>query len=612
MNDSKHKDNDGDSNDNEINDVISDFNINKRNNTSPEIEQLRKWAVKYRIPQAHLDPLLRILRIRLLPSLPLSSKTFLETTKASYCIEYMEDGDGSQCEFAYIGVKQGLISCINISAHETGIIELQINCDGLSLSKSSSRHIWPILCKVHSDLIFYEPFVVALYFGHSKPKTANNYLKKFILEMNELFENGLNIDDKRFIISIKCFICDTPARAFLKGTQGHVGFHACKGCNVIGRKERITTYPPTEGEPRTDASFRNFDDPDHHNNPSPLLFIVPPINMINVFILDFMHLGFLGVMSKLLNYWFLIVCDAKTRQSQTIKSEISRRLEQLRAQIPSDFQRKIRTLAEFTKYKATELKFFALYVGPIVLKDIFNEEMYQHFLLFHVALRLLWSKETARQSTIIAKLYLRLFCVSFISIYGEQSVTLNTHNLIHLADDVSNMGCSLSEMTAFPFENMLGKIKRQLRSPHHTIAQLCRRLYEEAAISQQAKLIPEIKIRKENHLEIKKMQYKGTLLSTKASDNMVLLKDNTIFEIKKIWRTEELMQLEGTVWDKRNVIYNYPVSSDEMHMWELRNCESDRRTTILLSDIKNKMMKLILNFSVQSEMRIFVISLLHE
>jgi len=306
----------------------------------------------------------------------------------------MEDGDGSQGEFAYIGVKRGLLSCINKFAHETGVIELQINCDGLSLSKSSLRHIWPILCEVHSDLAFYEPFVVGLYFGSTKPKTANNYFKKFILEMNELLENGLNIGNKHFTISIKCFICDTPARAFLKGTQRHVGFHTCERCNVIGRKVRITIYPLMEDELRTDASFRNFDDPDHHNSPSPLLFIVPPINMISVFILDFMHLGFLGAMSKLLNYWFL--SDAKTRQSQTAKSEISRR--QLRAQIPSDFQRKIRTLPEFTKYKATKLKFFALYVGPIILKDILNKQMYRHCLLFHVASRLLWSKKTARRS----------------------------------------------------------------------------------------------------------------------------------------------------------------------------------------------------------------------
>jgi len=121
---------------------------------------------------------------------------------------------------------------------------------------------------------------------------------------------------------------------------------------------------------------------------------------------------------------------------------------------------------------------------------------------------------------------------------------------------------------------MLGKIKRQLRSFHHTIAQLCRRLQEEAAISQQAKLIPEIKIRKANHLEIKKMQYKGTSLTTKAPDNMVLLKNNTILEIKKIWRTEQLIQLEGTIWDKRNnLIYNYPVSSDEMRMMRCGNFE---------------------------------------
>ncbi|XP_015113662.1 uncharacterized protein LOC107038865 isoform X1 [Diachasma alloeum] len=43
-----------------------------------EIKQLRIWALQYQIPPAHLEPLLVILRARLLPSLPRSAKIFLD------------------------------------------------------------------------------------------------------------------------------------------------------------------------------------------------------------------------------------------------------------------------------------------------------------------------------------------------------------------------------------------------------------------------------------------------------------------------------------------------------------------------------------------------------
>ena len=43
--------------------------------------------------------------------------------------------------------------------------------------------------------------------------------------------------------------------------------------------------------------------------------------------------------------------------------------------------------------------------------------------------------------------------------YGLNSQVLNVHHLLHVADDVKFMKCSLSFITAFPFENPLGKYK---------------------------------------------------------------------------------------------------------------------------------------------------------
>lgn len=58
-------------------------------------------------------------------------------------------------------------------------IELQINIDGLPISRSSSGQFWPILAKINTQNS--KPFVIGTYYGHKKP---DNYvfLKEFIDE----------------------------------------------------------------------------------------------------------------------------------------------------------------------------------------------------------------------------------------------------------------------------------------------------------------------------------------------------------------------------------------------------------------------------------------------
>lgn len=108
------------------------------------------------------------------------------------------------------------------------------------------------------------------------------------------------------------------------------------------------------------------------------------------------------------------------------------------------------------------------------------------------------------------------------------------------------------------------------------------------------------------------MQYKGSLLSSKAPDNVVLLKDNTIVEIKTIYHGEQFIMIEGKIWYLKSSIYNYPVSSNLLHMWELHSHVLNNNIIISLNEIQNKLMKLSLNFFIHSEIRIFAILLLHE
>src|SRR5436190_8717 len=52
-----------------------------------EILELQTWAIQNNIPHTVLDSLLKILKNRLLPTLPMSAKTFLKTTSVRFNIE---------------------------------------------------------------------------------------------------------------------------------------------------------------------------------------------------------------------------------------------------------------------------------------------------------------------------------------------------------------------------------------------------------------------------------------------------------------------------------------------------------------------------------------------
>ncbi|XP_015121933.1 LOW QUALITY PROTEIN: uncharacterized protein LOC107044531 [Diachasma alloeum] len=105
-------------------------------------------------------------------------------------------------------------------------------------------------------------------------------LRNFIDELDELHANGLMINGRLFRICIKAFVCDTPARALLKKIKGHGAYWACERCTVKGEYEQHRViYPGVDGEERTDESFREQRNPEHHTGVSPLLKAKPAISV---------------------------------------------------------------------------------------------------------------------------------------------------------------------------------------------------------------------------------------------------------------------------------------------------------------------------------------------
>ncbi|KAJ8675495.1 hypothetical protein QAD02_011281 [Eretmocerus hayati] len=136
--------------------------------------------------------------------------------------------DGSTGEFVYIGMEKKLQMIVKPALHTGKLLELAFGIDCFNSFKSNPRTVWSILCKIHKKEYIYTIFIVALYSGDSKPKSANDIFKKFVEERNRLLKNGIEIDGVIFKVKIELFICNTPAGAFLRRWIGHGAFNAYK------------------------------------------------------------------------------------------------------------------------------------------------------------------------------------------------------------------------------------------------------------------------------------------------------------------------------------------------------------------------------------------------
>ena len=449
----------------------------------PDIENKEKelsfdlgmWAASFSITMVAVSSLLDILRV-LHPSLPKDPRTLLKTPRTS-TVKTIEGGS-----YFHFGIVKSL-QHINLLPHfftssETLSISLQINIDGLPLQKSSTQQFWPILGRV-SIPFSSNPFLIGLFCGQSKPVNLNEYLKDFIEEMLEL-EKGpvkIDVDGKKYSVNIgiSCFVCDTPARAYIKQSKGHTGYYSCDKCIQKGEWHSKVTFLKTDAPLRTDHSFNDMIDANHHIGDTPLKKL--SIGMVTQFPLDFMHLVCLGVMKRILMFLIKSPVSDGIRLGMASINGISERLVEFKSFIPCEFSRQCRPLSDIERWKAVEFSQFLLYSGIVALKGNLSKSVYNNFLLFFVAIHCLASSDLNQSHADYAESSLKAFVKNAIKIYGRGFISYNVHSLIHIASDVKRFG-SVYNYSAFPFENFLGHLKRLIRKPHLPLQQVIRRIFE--------------------------------------------------------------------------------------------------------------------------------------
>jgi hypothetical protein len=358
---------------------------------------------------------------------------------------------------------------------EQGSVTLTWNTDGVPVSGSSKRAIWPIFCSVN-ELSFKERsknmILCGLWSGDKKPD-MNVFLKPFVDELTRLGSEGLvatfknGTTEKIFVFSGAISV-DTPARAMCQNLKQFNGRCGCAFCEMEGeRVERgrgsTRVYEEKEIEIVQRTHERFVEQACHATDKIPVmgvkgpsfLMLVPKLDIVDDFVVDYMHAGLLGVTRQMTKLWFEENDDrfSLKKKRAAIDSKI------LSIRPPKEIRRLPRSLIDSKFWKASEWRSFLLFYSPVVLQGEFPDtKYYKHWMLLVNGVLMLLQKKISKENVALAHLCLMKFVIQIPKLYGLQHVSYNMHLLTHLANTVLNWG-PLWASSAFAFEDANGRIK---------------------------------------------------------------------------------------------------------------------------------------------------------
>ncbi|KAB0803680.1 hypothetical protein PPYR_00650 [Photinus pyralis] len=554
-------------------------------------EKLRNWAISFNISHSAVTALLGILK---LPNLPKSSRTLLRTPR-DVTIKKMGSGN-----YWHNGLENCLLHYLRTSDNYLSNLELSFNVDGLPIYNSSKMEFWPILCSI-SNL---QPMVVGIYCGTTKPPSVKEFMTPFVDELKHLLKNGISVSKQHWTISIRCFICDTPARAFVKGVVNFNAYSGCTRCTVVGEyshESHRMSFPRTDLPRRTNNSFRERTDPDHHKEDSTPLEDLP-IDMIKDFpVGDSLHLLHLGIMKRCLIGWREGKFKKHSKWSVHDTDLITNFLH--RCKMPKEIHRAVRGLDTLAFWKGVEFRTFLLYIAPVILKDFLPVDVYQHFLMLFVAITICSSSRYSKYLK-VAESLLEKYIDKYIDIYGLDSITSNVHSLCHLVDDVERFG-ELETFSAYQYENKLYKIKRLLRTGNNPLAQAAKRI-QEIEISQNCDKhktpnpFPIVKKQIKSNLDELKhrlphcneffahIEVNDSLMFNYEEKNRWFLTKNQIVKMKCATKVDNNWCLYGSPLRKTEDFFETPIKSSRLNIF-MSTCEEEPAVLFPLADIECKL-----------------------
>lgn len=276
-------------------------------------------------------------------------------------------------------------------------------------------------------------------------------------------------------------MCRCSSKIFRNENLRHTGYHSCTRCFVEGEYlNKRTCFPYQEIKPRErshEGYITKVQEEHHVGNFLSDLMRIPGFDMVNSFPLDYMHLVTLGAMRKLINLWMHGPLTVRLPSWQVRK--ISNNMLSFKPSITNDFVRKPRKIEEVSRWKATELRTFLIYTGPLALKNILSERMYNNFMFLNISMTILLSSNIPKKLLKYANSLLNFFVSDFENIYGKHMVSHNIHGLIHICSDYERYG-HLDTCSCFVFENYMKTLKQMLRKYEKPLEQVIKRYQEKS------------------------------------------------------------------------------------------------------------------------------------
>ena len=124
--------------------------------------------------------------------------------------------------------------------------------------------------------------------------------------------------------------------------------------------------------------------------------------------------------------------------------------------LPDRVARAPRSISDYLKFfKASELRSFLLFYGPVVMKLYLPSPYYEHFFLLSEAIHILLLEEITSEQLKHAERLLTNFCANIEKLYGTWYELANIHLLLHLVESVRQLG-PLWTHSCFHFEDCNG------------------------------------------------------------------------------------------------------------------------------------------------------------
>ncbi|KAL7291599.1 hypothetical protein TKK_0014639 [Trichogramma kaykai] len=385
--------------------------------------------------------------------------------------------------------------------HKKSYVSLTFNSDGSPVFKSSKFSVWPIHVvpnEIPPDVRNSKPLRHLLWFGHDKPD-MHIMLRIFVEKINILSAEGrgLNLKLNGEIRNIKvyaiCCCVDTVARAPMQGTIQFNGYYGCNRClnrgkRVLHKKGYTIKYPlVTEIVPdRTMENTLDFAEQAVNTgrvvfgvkSASPLL-VLKEYDIIDGFVPDFMHVLPLGIVRQITEYWL----NSKNKDytlSVEQKNRVDSHLSSIK--VPSHLSRFCRSINDRKFWKSREWENWLLYYSLPIISDFWQmKEFADHWSLIVEAAHLLMKDEIQEDEVLKANYLLKLAVAETERLYGEDAMTYNIHQLLHIVQSVINWG-PLWAHFGYPFENGNGQLLRVVHAAKGVINQMCRHITRNSSL----------------------------------------------------------------------------------------------------------------------------------